>query len=321
MSKMESQKMFESLEFVPLSEENVKSVHEMCEAHTTHMSQSFGTFQKVTIKSALFEKELSIVAVDKAGKIAAFFIIVFRRPFFLKKKRKVAVLKLFVVNKEWRYKGLGSKLLEILMERVKNHEKKCYRMKLEFGTSMPDYWFPGLDPRHTEAYFFLKKHGFKRKGERINLCVDLSDYPVKKPSSELRGYHISRATSEDKAELIPLKFIPKAYQLGFWPEETALTYSNDPITSFVAKDPSGKIIGFAAHSVHFPGSFGPTGVNGKLQGKGIGSLLLDWCLWDIKQMGLSTAKIMWVVGDTVYFYLKSKGAHICEFFWPMKRRV
>lgn len=311
----------ESLNFIPLSEENLKSVHEMCQNNVNHISQSLETFKKASIGSNLFEKELTIVATEPNGNIVAFFMVILRRPFFLKKKRKVAVLKFFVVEKSWRYKGLGSNLFNNLHQRLKNHDEKCFHMKIEVGTSLPDYWCPGLDPRQTEAYFFLKKMGFKKGGERINLCVDLNTISNEKPPMELKGYTISRAKMEEKEEVVPLKYIPKAYQLGFWPEETALSFTNDPITTFIAKDGAGRIVGFASHSVHFPGSFGPTGVNSKVQGKGVGSLLLNWCLWDIKQMGLKTCKIMWVVGDTVYFYLKSKGAHICESFWIMKRRV
>ncbi|TFF90160.1 MAG: GNAT family N-acetyltransferase [Promethearchaeota archaeon] len=318
---MNGKNTFDVLKFSPLAEGNIKLVHEMCEKNVKHVSKSLETFKRATLGSDLFEKGLSLVAYQGEKNIAAFFMVVLREPFVFKKKRKVAVLKFFVVDENWRYKGIGSNLLYKLMKKLRNHEKKCFKMKFEFGTSMPDYWFPGLDPRHTEAYFFLKKHGFKKKGERINLCIDLGAFSDKRPPSQLNDIKISRATLEDKEELVPLKFIPKAYQLGFWPQETALSYKNDPISCFVAKNKKGRIFGFAAHSVHFPGSFGPTGVNGKLQGRGIGGLLLNWCLWDIKQKGLLKAKIMWVVGDTVYFYLKTKGAHICEFFWPMHGRI
>ena len=164
--------------------------------------------------------------------------------------------------------------------------------------------------------------GFKKNGERVNLCVNLEKITDIQPPSKHKGFIISRATPDDMEELIPLKFMPKGYQLGFWPQEVALTFQNHNITTFIAKDPNiSKIIGWASHSIHFPGSFGPTGVKKNHQGQGLGGILLDWCLWDLKQMGLKTCKIMWVTGNTVYFYLKSKGAHICEFFWTMKRRV
>ena len=246
---------------------------------------------------------------------------VIRRSHIPKKSRYVGVIKFFVVEKSWRNIGLGTKLFKIIHKKFKNSVKKCWRMRFLVHTSQPDYWLPGLDPRHTEAYFFLKKHGFKRGTERNNLWIDLEKFPNEQPPSEFRGYKISRAKLEEKDEIIPLKFMSRAYQMGFWPDETELTFRNDPITTFIARNSNNEVIGWASHNTLYPSNFGPTGVRKSERGKGLGTILLDWCLWDMKQMGLKRAVIMWVTGNTVYFYLKSRGAHICEFYWSMKRRV
>lgn len=319
---MNNETNLSTLIFEPLTEKNLKQVYQLCEKNVLFVSQPFYIFQRVTLDSASFEPDFSIVARDFEGNVFGFFMVVFRRTYIFREKRKVAVLKFFVVDKSWRYKGLGTAIYNILLERIKQSEKKCFKMKFEVLSAMPDYWLPGLDPRHTEAYFFLKKQGFKKAEERLNLCVDLNTISEKKPKDEIKGYKISRATLDDKEALAPLKFMPRIYRLSFWPDEIKLSVQNDPITTFVAKEPNtGKIVGWASHSVHFPGDFGPTGVRPSLQGKGIGGLLLAWCLWDIKQMGLKEARIMWVEKDTVYFYLKSSGARICVFYWAMKKRI
>ena len=311
----------ESLKIAALRPENVGRVHEMCEKSADHLSHSLQAFQNTTIESELFEEELSLVASTKEGEVVAFFLMVLREPYVFKRWRRVAVLKFFVVKKKWRQKGLGTRMLNSLLEKIRISEDHCFKMKCEVMSSMPDYWCPGLDPRHTEAFFFLKKHGFKKKGERINLCVDLTQLPENKPPSQHQGVTFSRAEPSDEEELVPMRFMQRRYQLSFWPQEVALSFDDDPITSFVAKEPEGQILGWASHSAHFPGSFGPTGVSKKAQGKGIGSILLHWCLWDLKQAGLETARIMWVGENTAYFYLKSIGAHICEFFWVMNTRI
>lgn len=308
----------DSLNLGSITVENCEKVHQMCESNIDHMSQPFQTFKRATLESDLFDPNLSIVATNDKGDVVAFFMAVLREPFVFK-KRRVAVLKFFIVDKRCRYKGIGIKIFNLIHSKIS--ENKCFRMKFQVLTSLPDYWYPGLDPRNTEAYFFLKKLGFKKGHERINLCVDLSTIPDKEPPSEHRGFIITRATQGDRDELVPIKFMPKGYQLGFWPQEINLTFRDDPIPTFIAKDQDGKIIGWASHSIHFPGSFGPTGVKKSLQGQGLGGVLLNWCLWDIRKMGLKVARIMWVEGNTVYFYLKSKGAKICDFFWTMRRRV
>ena len=47
-------------------------------------------------------------------------------------------------------------------------------MKFEVHVSQPDYWLPGLDPRHTEAYFFLRKYGFKKGDFPVSESVSAS---------------------------------------------------------------------------------------------------------------------------------------------------
>ena len=156
-----SDKNFESLKFEPLHEDNLKAVHEMCNKNVQFLNHSFQTFKTTTIESKSFDPELSIVASDLEGKIIAFFMVVFRRSQIFRKKRKVAVLKFFVVSEEWRYKGLGARIYLELYKRIRDSENRCFRMKYEVMSSVPDYWLPGLDPRHTEAFFFLEKQGFK----------------------------------------------------------------------------------------------------------------------------------------------------------------
>ncbi|MGV9171529.1 MAG: GNAT family N-acetyltransferase [Promethearchaeia archaeon] len=312
---------FKNLHFEPLTEHNISKIHEMCEQNVRYLSKSLQTFKRTTLESDLFQEEFSIVVLNKEKQIIGFFLMVFREPFVLKRFREVAVLKFFVIAEQWQYKGLGSYLLKKLISRIENSEHHCFKMKIEVMASMPDYWHPGLDPRHTEAFFFLKKHGFKKKGERVNLCIDLNEVSEEKPKSHINGITISRAEPDEEDKIVPIKFMPKHYQLSFWPQEIRLSFRNDPITTIVAKNEQGEIIGWASHSIHFPKSFGPTGVAKEARGQGLGTLLLDWCLWDIKRQGFEEAKIMWVVGDTIYFYLKSRGAHICEFFWPMQKRI
>lgn len=317
-----NKKIVENVSFEPLTTQNVKDVHELCEANTLFVSQPLSIFVRVSLGSKIFDPELSLVARDGEGRAIGFFMFVLRRSNLLRKKRKVAVVKFMVIEESWRYQGLGSKMFNMLLSRIKESEKKSAHMKLIAMTSQPDYWFPGLDPRHTEAYFFLLKHGLKKKGERVNLCVQLGEKYKEKPSPEKGNYIISRATPEDKKELVDMKFMSKAYRMGFWPEEVELTYQNEPITTFIAKDKSnGEIVGWASHSAMFPGSFGPTGVNKNVRGQGLGGLLLEWCLWDIKQLEEDKATIMWVVGETIKFYLKTVGARICEIFWNMGTRI
>ena len=307
--------------FESLNEENIEKTHLMCEDNVPYVSHSLLTFRNATINSDHFDPEFTIVVSDPDSKIIAFFMMTFRKPYIFKKFRNIATLKFFVVANKWRNQGIGSQIINELLRRIRNSKYKCYRMLLDVSVSMPNYWYPGLDLRHTEAFFFLKKHGYKKNKDRNNLCVDLKLVSDEQPPIELNGITISRATSEQINELSNLLFMPLVYRKTSWPAEIKISYKNNPISTFVAQNTENKIIGWATHSVGFPGTFGPTGVNKEYRGRGLGGLLLKWCLWDLKNQGLDKCIIRWVEDETAYFYLKSVNAHFCESFWTMKRRL
>lgn len=312
----------EEINIIPLTESNLKSVHEMCEKNVLFYSFSFQTFKRATLMDEGSTPELSMVAVDENNKSIAFFFAVFR-PCKLMKSRNKLVLKMFVVEKNHRYQGIGTFMIKELFKRAKQHEKSVWRMKVSIMDSSPRYWLPGLDPRHTEAYYFLKKLNFKRnffERFRTDLEVSKDDFPKEEPPKEINGYKILRALQENKEKT--RIFVKKYFGTGTWPEETLISFENDPPTTFIARDlNNNKVVGFASHSIFYPGSFGPTGVLKSLRSKGIGGLLLHWCLWDIKQMGIEKCTIKWVEGNTKYFYLKVAKARIATFFWPMSRRI
>jgi len=312
----------EELNIDPLTESNLSSVYTMCEENVLFYSFSFDTFKRATLMDEDYNPELSLVAVDENNTPIAFFFAVFRRC-ILPKSRNKLVIKMFVVEKNYRYRGIGTEMMNKLFKRAKQQKNAVWRMKVSIMDSNPRYWLPGLDPRHTEAYFFLRKLGFKNnffERFRTDLGVDKDNFPKEEPLKEINGYKISRTLQKDKEETVA--FIKKHFGKGTWPEETLISFENDPSTTFIVRDINNyKIVGFATHSAQHPGSFGPTGVLRNLRGKGIGGLLLKWCLWDIKQMGIDKCIIKWVAGRTKYFYLKSAKARIFQIFWPMSRRI
>jgi ribosomal protein S18 acetylase RimI-like enzyme len=305
-----------------LTHENIDRVHQFCEDNVRNISHSLETFKATTIQSRIFDPSLSVVLTEESGEIIAFFMGVLRKSLILKRFRKVAVLKFFIVHKDWRNRGIGTYLINHLTEKIEKSDNKSFRMKFEVMSSAPDYWYPGLDPRLTEAFFFLKKHGFKKGIERINLCKSLGDISSERPPSAYKGYRVKRAEKSDEEELVRLSFMPKLYQWSFWPDEIILSFQNSPITTFIVIDlTSEKIIGWASHSIQFPGSFGPTGVKKSERGRGLGKLLLKWCLWDLKtNFDVDQMIINWVQENTTYFYSKSIGAYICGLYWTMKKR-
>lgn len=300
-----------AVRLAPIIEASVKAVYNLCENNVLFYPIPFEFFSRGTIRDEDFDPNLSLIAYlgDSNVPIGCAFAVV--RNYF-NKVRKV-YLKLIVVDKSVQRQGLGTKLLLEIMHRSKSKASRF--TSLSFGDSAPRYWTPGVDTRHTALYCFLLKNGFKKGSIRFNMTVDLTKFD-RQPKTEKLGYSYSRVTLEDKE---PLKqFIAKNFSFN-WVKEGPMGYENNPHTTFIAKDANGTIVGFAAHSVQFPGSFGPTGVLKTIRGKGIGGELFYWTMADMKKQGLKEATIQWI--GPIEFYSKVVGAILHPVFYVMSKRL
>ncbi len=296
------------MDYQALKEGNLKAVHELFERNELFYSIPLDYFRKGTLGDDGFDPELTLVLTDSNNNIIAALITVNRAEYYC--------IKALIIDRKFRRQGIGKDMLKEIINRAKNKNKNINY--INFGASPPNYWLPGVDLRHTDLFFFLKKNRFKLKETYQNLTVPLNNLDLK-PASEYRGYHYERVQTKDFDELI--KFVRNNYGHSTWHEEVQMSFQNKPPSTFVSKNKEGQIVGFATHGLQFPGAFGPTGVLYSLQGKGIGSELLKWCLYDIKRSGLEKCIIMWVAINTIKFYSKSIGAYISPVFYEMIKKL
>jgi GNAT superfamily N-acetyltransferase len=294
-----------------LHSDNIEQVYELFKQNKVLSLIPFEYFKKGTLEDNDFDPEFTIICKKKDNTeiIAAFIAIVRSTPL-----EKVCFLKACLVDKAFQRKGIGTDLLNELISRVSSKGINI----ISYGDSAPNYWQPGVDLRHTSLYFFLKKNKFRTRKMRQNLTVNLEKMEIK-PKKQYGEYSFERIGESDFQNL--LNFVKRTFPDGKWAEEVILSFGSQPPATFIAKDAQNEIIGWASHSHLFPGSFGPTGVLLSHRGKGIGTELLKWALWDMKQNNITTATIMWVEGDTIKYYSKSVGAYIFPVFIPMTRKV
>jgi ribosomal protein S18 acetylase RimI-like enzyme len=294
-----------------LSKKNIQIVYQLFENNSSFFSLSFDYFLRGTLEDEGIDYELSLILFDsESDKPIAAFIIVRRKEI----NEKHCFVKGCVVDKQYRRQGIGTRMINELFRRLK--EKGI--TQIIYGPSVPEYWQPGVDIRNTSLYFFLKKHGFKSHRAIYNLTVPLDVINIE-PAKRKNGYIYGRVQPEDFDTIF--KFVKHHFPKNTWAEEVKCSFKLLPPTTFVAKNENNEIVGWATHSQFFPGSFGPTGVDESLRGKGIGTELFLWCLWDIKQEGLDKCEIMWVEGDTIKFYSKSIGAYISPIYYPMYKKI
>lgn len=294
-----------------LSKDNIQSIYQLFENNSRFFSLPFDYFLRGTLEDDGLDLNLSLISFDsELNKPIAAFIIVRRKGV----NEKYCFFKGCIVDENHRRQGLASRMFSELIRRV----RKKGITQIIYGPSVPDYWQPGVDIRNTGLYFFLKKHGFKSRRAIFNLTVNL-DYIKKEPSSKKEEYSFERIQPKDFEETV--NFIKQHFLESTWADEVKSSFKFNPPPTFIAKNEKNEIVGWATHSQFFPGSFGPTGVDESLRGMGIGTELFLWCLWDIKQNGLDTCEIMWVIGDTRKFYSKVIGAYISPIFYPMYKKI
>lgn len=229
----------------------------------------------------------------------------------LHRPRPVGVLKLIATDPAYRRQGIASQLITALIERMRDAGLTWLRS----GNFAPSYFWPGVDARYTPALCFLQRHGFQRKGDAVNMAVDLHAHTWDTADDEERllgvGIRIRRAQPSD-ADAFGA-WLGQAWG-PIWQWEGLRALHNQPPSAFVAER-DGEFCAFAAYNTSsFPHVFGPTGTVEAQRAQGIGRVLLCLCLRDLRDAGCSQAEIGWV--GPIAFYARVADATINRvFFW------
>jgi len=135
---------------------------------------------------------------------------------------------------------------------------------------------------------------------------DLPDHTLLMKKLYSEGFSIRRPLAAEKS--IVVEWITKHFGTG-WASEAEVSFSYQPITCFIAIQ-NGQVLGFACYDSCYRNFFGPTGVDEKFRGKGIGKALLMECLVAMKSQGYAYA-IIGGVGPAE-FYTKAVGAVLIQ---------
>ena len=146
-----------------------------------------------------------------------------------------------------------------------------------------------------------------------DMLVKLYDLPEVKPlvgSLRAEGIDVRRSIAPEKHVIV--NWVRQKFSPG-WASETEVAYTNHPIACWIATQEA-KCVGFACYNATAKDFFGPTGVDERCRGKGIGRALLLVCLYDLLAQGYAYA-IIGAAGPTD-FYKKAVGAVAIPDSWP-----
>ena len=216
-------------------------------------------------------------------------------------------ISLFYVSKYFRKRGIGSLLLEKVVDEAKKMGKKMIQIGQDLGN-----FFPGIpcDFDNLTAPF-LEKRGFKMLGYTHDLLLK---EPFNKEIVIKNDLDYRYATLSDKDEL--LKFMEKNFP-GRWNFELKEYYENEIKFNnyFIARNEK-KVVGFVrvnrkdneniSYNINWYDRFddligiGPLGVDKDERGKGISKEMLSVLLKGFANQGKNEILIDWT-GLLVYY--------------------
>jgi GNAT superfamily N-acetyltransferase len=203
-------------------------------------------------------------------------------------------LRLLAVDPSQRRRGIGSALL-----------REAESGGVTVVAAEPgNYFTPGIVESDTATLAFFRKRGYRETARTQNLTGSTS------VASGLQPAKPARAGSPQFVAV--LEFIERVFG-PIWRFES----SNARTLFYVEAD--GVIAGFATQEANNRGLgfFGPTGVDPRFRGRGLGRDLLLASLDELRGAGFERVIIPWT--DAIEFYRKSCGAEIAHKFVIMRR--
>lgn len=303
-----------NFQIVPFTRSRIEDVLIFIESHLRFYSMTREMLEEGLFEGGVQKPSIALLLISSSNQVIMGVIAGTLK--LNKLSYPISTIKLFLIHSLHRNQGLGSKLFTAFINHLR--KLKLSKVKLQFDALPPEYWNPGVDFRHTDLMFFLQHFGFHTGKWRNNLSFDIpSNYEKPKAiKNEIRFQILSQKQISSLED-----FIQKHFRFYNWIEEIRLSYRNNPMSTVIALDNEGQIVGWACFNISFPGCFGPTGVQKKLRGKGIGSELLKWCIYQLSQQKVQKMIIRWVSNSTAEYYSKSIGAHISAKYLPMWKKI
>jgi GNAT superfamily N-acetyltransferase len=140
---------------------------------------------------------------------------------------------------------------------------------------------------------------------RVKL-YDLKEIESVEQFEKRTGVVVRRAIAPEKH--VVTEWISKRFGLP-WVSESEVAFARSPVTCLIAVEDK-KLLGFACYDATTKGFFGPTGVDEKERGRGVGKMLYLYALQLMRADGYGYA-IIGGAGPTE-FYAKTAGATIIE---------
>lgn len=252
-----------------------------------------------------FDAELAPVAVCE-GKIVAFCLGIRRRYPYLSRglePERGWICALFT-DGVYRRRGIATKLVKIVEQKLAALGVR----EVTIGAYSPNYFMPGIDLSYDGAVPFFENLGYDNRGEAVSMQRSLFGY-------ELPEKTCNRITELAQAGITFQRFCPEYLDRLFafvednfgagWLRNIldALRAQEAEDTILIAKDSNDDILGFCMRKIDGNDArFGPIGVREDMRSHGLGGVLLDLQMLEMKKHGIVGLYFLWTSGPNIRFY-------------------
>lgn len=205
---------------------------------------------------------------------------------------------------EYQNQGIGTMLCDEVEKRLKDMGTK----EITLCAYSPNYFFPGIDKRYQKAISFFENRNYVYRTESVNMQRSLWDYHMadqykeKLASLEKDGIHIIRYNDEYMLPL--LNYLLENFGAG-WKRNALIAMQKKEAedTILLVVDEQKNILGFCMRKIDGNDArFGPFGVSEHLRSKGIGGVLFEYMMQEMKQKGIYYLYFLWTDGAAQRFY-------------------
>lgn len=262
-------------------------------------------FKQLILLDENFNPDLFLLALNQE-KVVGFCYGVRRKIPYLERglEENRGWIVIMGVLPEYQNQGIGTILCDEVEKRLKDMGTK----EITLCAYSPNYFFPGIDKRYQQAISFFENRNYVYRAESVSMQRSLWDYHMadqykeKLASLEKDGIHIIRYNDEYVLPL--LNYLLENFGAG-WKRNALIAMQKKEAedTILLVVDEQKNILGFCMRKIDGNDArFGPFGVSEHLRSKGIGGVLFEYMMQEMKQKGIYYLYFLWTDGAAQRFY-------------------
>lgn len=248
------------------------------------------TFQNKALFDDNFDPDLCLMAIDN-DKLVGFVMATKRKFPYLERglEPQRAWINVMFVDRDYQNQGIGEKMYRLIEEKL----KKVGVKEITLAAYSPNYFFGGVDTiNYPKAKNFFEKMGYINKGMHYSMGRDLHGFHLDENTVQKykqlieKGYSFVKFDYSYSLEL--LDFLKREFG-GGW-KRNALEAMRKRVAQdliIMVLDCNGNICGFSMSAIDGnPMRFGPIGISKSKRNEGIGSVLLNYSLYQMAKRGI-----------------------------------